>query len=134
MSPDADDTAEASYRFAVAPHFSISRPFEARLERNGGVRFDGERVEPQSGWRPLESTELTSLVSDVSRRDAALSSTQLGLVQVPEHLRAAWWAEAERSGGPPGTDGRFEAIFSKVVEFLRFKRLHFPSASASGSR
>jgi hypothetical protein len=126
MSADGDAAAEPSYRFAVAPRFSISRPFEARLERNGGIRFDGERVEPQSDWRPLGATEIASLVSDVSSRDAVLWATQLGLVQVPEHLRTAWWVEAERSGGPPGTDGRFEGIFSKVVEFFRFKRLPLP--------
>ena len=118
--------AEPRYRFAVAPRFSVPRGFEGRLERNGGVRCDEERVQPQDDWRPLEPTEIAALVCDLPGRDAVLPPTHLGLLQVPDRLRAEWWAEAERTGVAPTGDRRFEDIFSKVVEFLRFKRLPLP--------
>ncbi len=126
MAVDASHPEDLRYRFGVAPRFSLPRAFEGRLERNGGVRCDDQRVLPQNDWRALESGELTSLVSDLCARDAVLSPAHLGLLQVPERLRAAWWAEAERSRIAPAGAGSFEGIFTKVVEFLRFKRLPLP--------
>lgn len=127
MSAEGPDAPEARYRFAVAPRFSMPGAFDGRLERNGGVRRDGDRVWPLADWRALTATEVAPLVTTVSGRDAMLPPTHLGLLKVPDPLRAAWWAEAERSGGvTPSAGARFEGIFSKVVDFFRFKRLPLP--------
>jgi hypothetical protein len=119
------ETSEAVYRFVVAPRFALERGFEQRLERNGGVRHEGEHFHPRNDWRPLEAAELSSLLGELPARDAVLSPAQLGLIQIPDRLRAAWWDEAERSGVTTG-GGSFELIFSKIADFLRFKRLPMP--------
>ena len=131
MPAEGPDAAKPCYRFAVAPRFSMPGAFDGRFERNGGVHRDGDRVWPLADWRVLPATEVTSLVSGVSGRDAILPPTHLGLLKVPDHLRAGWWAEAERSGGvTPAAGAHFEGIFSKVVDFLRFKRLPLPERVA----
>jgi hypothetical protein len=130
MPPEMPDAAGPCYRFTVAPRFSLPQGFQNRLERNGGVRSDGGRVQALGDWRPLDPTEMASLVTSLSGRDAVLPPTHLGLLQVPERLRAAWWAEAERDGVHSTGGNRFEDVFSKVVEFLRFKRLPFPERVA----
>jgi hypothetical protein len=126
VSADAGQAAEPRYRFVVAPRFSVPRGFEGRLERNGGIERDGERVYPQCDWRPLDREEMAFLLGEFPGRDGVLSPVDLALVQIPEHLRAAWWAEAERSGSVPTAASSFQGVFSKLVDFLRFKRLPLP--------
>jgi hypothetical protein len=126
MPPDTPEPAGPCYRFTVAPRFSLPQGFVERLERNGGVRSEAGLLQPIADWRPLEPTETASLVTRLSGRDAVLPPTHLGLLQVPDRLRAAWWAEAEGEGVEAAGGNRFEGVFSKVVEFLRFKRLPFP--------
>ena len=126
MSPEA---AEPSYRFAVAPRFAISAPWPGRFERNGGVEIDPAtaRVHPRDDWKPLEVAAWGALVDESARdREAVLPPTHLGLLQLPERLRLAWWAQAERSGDPTTSDAGFEKLFSEFVDFLRFKRLPLP--------
>jgi hypothetical protein len=126
VSADADPAAEPRYRFVVAPRFSVPRGFEGRLDRNGGIEHDGERAYPLCDWRPLNPEEMAFLLGERPGRDGVLSPVDLGLIQIPEHLRAAWWAEAERRGAVPSAGSSFPGVFSKLVDFLRFKRLPLP--------
>jgi hypothetical protein len=126
MSLDRVTEPESSYRFAVAPRFSLSQPFAARLERNGGVESAKGGFHPRDDWRGLDEAELASLVTEIPGRDAVLSPAHLGLAQLPERLRLAWWAQAEKSGVSPTSARGFERAFSDLVEFLRFKRLPLP--------
>jgi hypothetical protein len=126
MSPESAAEPEARYRFAVAPRFSLSQSFAGRLDCNGGVERGKGGMHPRDDWRPLDEAELASLVTAIPGRDAVLSPAHLGLAQLPERLRSAWWAQAEKSGVSQSAGRGFERAFSEIVEFLRFKRLPLP--------
>ena len=123
MSPEP---REASYRFVVAPRFATVPGWAGRLERNGGVELDRARVRPRDDWKPLTAAELEPLVGSDGGRDAMLAPTDLGLMQLPERLRSAWWDEAERSGEALTPGPGDERLLSELVEFFRFKRLPLP--------
>jgi hypothetical protein len=93
-----------------------------RIDRTDGVERDGESFHPRDDWRALSAEELSSLVTETSGPGAVLSPTELGLLQIPERIRAAWWREAEKGSGCEG----FERVFTALTEFFRFKRLPFP--------
>ncbi|HTF33711.1 MAG TPA: hypothetical protein VK714_08425 [Myxococcota bacterium] len=113
---------EDRYRLTVAPRFQLGRTFVGRIDRNSGVEHSGESFQPRDDWRSLNAQDLSALVKEVLGAGAVLPATHLGLLQIPEHIRGAWWREAEKSGGSEG----FERVFSALIEFLRFKRLPFP--------
>jgi len=129
VSPD--DGAPA-YRLALAPRFVLARPWPGRLERNGGVELDrgAGRAHPRDDWQPLDDGALAALVAEVPGRDGVLPPTHLGLLQLPERLRQAWWAQAERNGVLPGTGVGCDRVFSEMVAFLRFKRLPLPERAS----
>jgi hypothetical protein len=87
------------------------------VERGG----DGVHI-PRNDWQALASEELSLLVADASGPEALLPATQLGLLQIPERIRTAWWREAEKSVRRQN----FEPVFSALMQFLRFKRLPLP--------
>jgi hypothetical protein len=90
---------------------------------------------PRGPWRAPAEDELALLVAepagppgvlpllDDPAAPALTSDDHVLLFQIPEHLRAAWWALADaaaETGGPiPGFDG----FAAKMAEFLAFKRL-----------
>jgi hypothetical protein len=113
---------EDHYRLTVAPRFQLRRTFVGRIDRNGGVERDGDCLYPRDDWQSLKPEELSALVVEGSGPGALLPSTQLGLLEIPERLRGAWWKEAEKNAGSEGFDG----VFSALIEFLRFKRLPLP--------
>jgi hypothetical protein len=106
----------------VAPRFQLRRSFVGRIDRNGGVERDGDCLYPCDDWQSLKPEELSALVVEMSDPGALLPATQLGLLEIPERIRGAWWREAEKSVGSEG----FEGVFAALVEFLRFKRLPLP--------
>jgi hypothetical protein len=110
----------------VAPRFAVAVAWTERLEQNGGVEIEDARVLPRDDWKPVEESTLGGLVDELVGHDAVLPPTHLGLVQLPDRLRRAWWTEAERSGGVDKDGAGFERLFSELVEFLRFKRLPLP--------
>src|SRR5208337_2553840 len=122
MPPESAARCEGHYRLTVAPRFQLRRTFVGRIDRNGGVERRGDCLYPRDDWRSLKPEELSALVGEGAGPGALLPSTQLGLLEIPERLRGAWWREAEKSTGSEG----FEGVFSALVEFLRFKRLPLP--------
>jgi len=122
MPPESAARCEDHYRLTVAPRFQLRRTFVGRIDRNGGVERRGDCLYPRDDWQSLKREELAALVVEGSGPRALLPSTQLGLLEIPERLRGAWWREAEKSAGSEG----FEGVFSALVEFLRFKRLPLP--------
>ncbi|HKE11702.1 MAG TPA: hypothetical protein VKE73_09030 [Myxococcota bacterium] len=123
MPPEHAAGLDAPYRLTIAPRFQLGRGFLGRLDRNGGVERGGDSgYAPRNDWRALAAEELSALVAEGSGPDALLPATELGLLQIPERIRAAWWREAERN--PRKQD--FEPVFSALVQFLRFKRLPLP--------
>jgi hypothetical protein len=114
---------DARYRLTIAPRFQLGRGFLGRVDRNGGVERGGDGFySPRNDWRALAAEELSVLVAEGSGPEALLPATELGLLQIPERIRAAWWREAEKN---PRTQD-FEPVFTALVEFLRFKRLPLP--------
>jgi hypothetical protein len=126
MTSGSASLSSNPYRFVVAPRFSIRAGLAEHLERNNGIRHEGTLVLPRDDWRPLTAAELGSIVQENAGRDAVVSPAELALIQIPEALRIAWWAEAEKSEAEVPLPSAFESVFAKVVEFLRFKRLPLP--------
>jgi hypothetical protein len=122
MSMPNDDC----YRLVAAPRFHVPMGFAGRLDRNGGVQFDGVCTYPRSDWHALAPNEVKPAIGDPLSRDDILPPDRLGLVTIPERLRAAWWSEAERSSLEPSA-GRFDGHLSKMVDFFSFKRLPMPA-------
>jgi hypothetical protein len=123
MPPENAAGLDARYRLTIAPRFQLGRGLLGRVDRNGGVERGGDGFySPRNDWRALGAEELSALVAEGSGPEALLPATQLGLLQIPERIRAAWWREAEKS---PRTQD-FEPVFTALVEFLRFKRLPLP--------
>jgi hypothetical protein len=122
MPPEKAPGCEDRYRLTVAPRFQLRRSLVGRIDRNGGVERDGDCLYPRDDWQSLKPEELSALVVEMSDPSALLPATQLGLLEIPERVRAAWWREAEKSAGIEG----FEGVFAALVEFLRFKRLPLP--------
>ena len=117
---------EPTYRLTVAPRFAVTSFWRERLAHNRGVTIEAGSgcAQPREGWAALDDTELASLVDPEAGREVALPPTHLGLMQVPERLRRAWWACAERGGS--AADADFEPVFVEMAEFLRFKGLPLP--------
>jgi hypothetical protein len=122
------DGGERLYRFAVAPRFAPARGWPGRIARNGGVERERGtgRALPRDDWTPLDAAALATVVTEAPGRDAVLPPTHLGLLEIPERLRRAWWMQAERSGMASGSSPGFEKVFSEYAEFLHFKRLPLP--------
>lgn len=120
------EAGEPVYRLAVAPRFSISPAWQERLSCCEGVLFDAETgaARPRGDWVAVDESTLAALVDADVTRAPELPPTHLGLVQVPERLRRAWWTSAEQAGGAPGA--AVDAVLTDIAEFLRFKRLPFP--------
>jgi len=113
---------EDRYRLTVAPRFQLRRGFLGRIDRTDGVDREGESFHPRADWRALSGEELSSFVTEAAGPGAVLSANQLGLLQIPERIRAAWWREAEKASESEG----FQRVFRALSEFFRFKRLPFP--------
>jgi len=113
---------EESYRLTAAPRFQLRRGFSGRIDRTDGVERDGGSFYPRDAWQALSAEELSSLVTQASGPGAVLPATELGLLQIPERIRAAWWSEAEKGSVSEG----FQRVFTALIEFFRFKRLPFP--------
>jgi len=122
MPPEEAAGCEDHYCLTVAPRFQLRRSFIGRIDGNSGVEREGDCLHSRSDWRPLQAEELSSLVTEVSGPGAVLPATHLGLLQIPDRIRGAWWREAEKSAPSQA----FEQVFSTLIDFLRFKRLPFP--------
>lgn len=122
MPPETAARFEDHYRLTVAPRFQLRRTFVGRISRNGGVERNGDCLYPCDDWQLLNPEELSGVVVEGARPGALLPATQLGLLEIPERFRMAWWKEAEKSAANHG----FEGVFSALIEFLRFKRLPLP--------
>jgi hypothetical protein len=119
-----------AYRFAVAPRFALASPWSGRFERSSGIVLEdgATRALPRDDWKPLDRGASGALLDEVGAGDAVLPPTHLGLLQLPERLRRAWWSQAARSGGVATSGAGFEKLFSELVDFLRFKRLPLPAS------
>ncbi len=111
------------YRLVVAPRFQLQPRFEKRLATCDSVGTVEDAVRPLGPWRPFEGPEF-GLAASVEAVPT-LRATDLGLFETPKSLREEWWALAasrRRSSGPD----KLQTVFSKLAEFLRFKRLPVP--------
>lgn len=123
MSPE---TGRAGYRLTVAPRFAVTPSWSERLAQNDGVTIDAgsEGACPRDTWVALDDATVASLVDPDAARETSLPPTHLGLMQLPERLRRAWWTCAERGGS--AAEANFAPVFSEMTEFLRFKGLPLP--------
>ncbi len=104
-----------------------------RLAHSAGIAIDPDSgaAHPRGAWTPLDEAALAALVDPAVTRAESLPPTHLGLILLPERLRRAWWACAERGGeGTLPPPAEFEAVFAEIVAFLRFKRLPMPERLA----
>ncbi|HBZ72779.1 MAG TPA: hypothetical protein DEP35_24840 [Deltaproteobacteria bacterium] len=122
MPPEGVAGCEDSYLLTVAPRFHLRRSFVGRIDRNSGVEESGDPLRPRDDWRSVSAQELSALLKEVPGVGTALPATHLGLLEIPERIRRAWWKEAERSH----ENESFQGVFSSLIEFLRFKKLPFP--------
>jgi hypothetical protein len=122
MPLEAETGREGRYWLTIVPRFTLDHGFPGRIDCNGGVERRGEGFVPRDDWRSLTTEELSELVREVAGPSAVLPATHLGLLQIPERIRGAWWKEAEKSA----ESQRFEGVFSALMEFLRFKKLPLP--------
>ena len=138
------DPAEPAYRLTVAPRFAVAPVWRERLTHSAGIAIapDSGAAHPRGAWTPLDEAALAALVDPAVTRAESLPPTHLGLILLPERLRRAWWACAERGGeGTLPPPAEFEAVFAEIAAFLRFKRLPMPerlalevAVSAPGAR
>jgi len=117
--------------FSVVPRFHSRLPWAERLQLNGGVEGEGLRYYPRDDWRNPTSAELALLVAQTSRpsrqEDTILRPSQIGLLAIPAHLRAAWWTAAEKADPLEGHLDGYDAFVAALVEFWRFKRVPLPA-------
>jgi hypothetical protein len=122
---------QAGFSFSLFPRFYSRLPWQERLRINSGVEGDGRRFYPRDDWRPLSSTELAVLVDDPARlrgpAEATLSSSQVGVLGIPTHIRAAWWAVVEEAEVLDGKLEGYETFVAMLSEFLRFKHVPLPA-------
>jgi len=122
---------QAGFSFCMAPRFHSRLTWQERLRINTGVEGDGCRFYPRDDWRPPSPAELALLVDDSARRrgsaEAALSSSQVGVLVIPAHIRAAWWTVVERADVSVGKLDGYETFVTALSEFLRFNRMPLPS-------
>ncbi len=119
----APERLEGDYRLVFAPYFQVRPRFEKRLARCDTVGTVGGAVRPLGPWRPFEEPEFGLAVS--VEAVPALKTADLGLFEMPKNLREEWWALAVSRRRTSASD-RFQTVFSKLTEFLRFKRLPVP--------
>lgn len=117
---------EPAYRLAVAPRFAIDPAWPERLRCCDGVVVDAGTGEarPRGDWAAVSASTLPALVDREAGGASALPPTHLGLVQLPERLRRAWWTRAEQADG--GREGTVEPALADIAEFFRFKGLPLP--------
>ena len=123
------DPDEPAYRLTVAPRFAVTPAWRERLAASEGVAIDEATgaAHPRGPWTPLDDAAVAALVDADAARATILPPTHLGLIQLPDRLRRAWWACAERgSDGALPPPAEFEPVFAEIVGFLRFKRLPLP--------
>lgn len=122
---------QAGFSFCMAPRFHSRLTWQERLRINTGVEGDGRRFSPRDDWRPPSPAELALLVDDPARMrgpaEAALSSSQVGVLVLPAHIRAAWWTVVEQADVSGGKLDGYETFTATLSEFLRFKRVPLPS-------
>ncbi len=121
MQPERIAGCEDSYRLTVAPRFRLRRGFVGRIDLNSGVE-ESDSFQPRDDWRSLSAQELSALLAEVPGIGTGLPATHLGVLEIPERIRRAWWREAQKSRENEG----FQGVFSSLIEFLRFKKLPFP--------
>ena len=102
----------------LAPRFQSALAWSDRLQLNGGVEARAGHVYPRCDWRRPSPHELGLLL--------AADPVQMGLLNLPAHVRGEWWAIAEGAGGLPGDDARYRAFVDGVLAFLRFKDVPLP--------
>jgi len=122
---------QAGFSFCMAPRFHSRLTWQARLRINTGVEGDGRRFYPRDDWRPPSPAELALLVDDPARMrgpaEATLFSSQVGVLVIPAHIRAAWWTVVERADVSSDKLDGYETFVTALSEFLRFKRMPLPS-------
>jgi len=120
----------AGFVFCVAPRFHSRLAWSDRLRTNGGVQCVAGRFYPRDDWRQPTAAELALLLGRPAATgwdsDAMLPPTHAALFTVPPHVRAAWWAVAERSKALDAAMDGYDGFVAGLVEFLRFKRLPLP--------
>lgn len=113
--------------FRVAPFFHSRIDWTERLRVNGGVERDASRFYARDDWCAPTAAEMQRLLGKVADQEAAVTATQVALVVVPQHVRAAWWRVAERAERLDGRLDGFDGFVGELLEFLRFKRLPLPA-------
>jgi hypothetical protein len=101
---------------ALAPRFQSSLPWIDRVEINGGVEEEAGHFYPRRDWRRPRAAELALLLAD---REAP----PVRLVNLPPHVRRAWWALGDLDGAAPGAGESSRAFVDGVTEFLHFKQM-----------
>ena len=126
----ASEPGEPAYRLAVAPRFAISAAWHERLRYCDGVVVDAETGAacPRGGWAAVDESMLDTLVDPGATRASELPPTHLGLVQLPERLRRAWWTRAEQADAD--AEGTSEPVLVDIAEFFRFKGLPLPEPTS----
>jgi len=79
---------------------------------------------PRGEWAAVDEVTLPALVDPEATRASALPPTHLGLVQLPERLRRAWWTRAEQAESGP--EGAAERVLADIAGFFHFKGLPLP--------
>lgn len=128
----------AGCRFAVAPKFHLSADWVARLTIGAGVEESDGRIFPRGPWRAPTAEELDLLVArapttapgalpllddPAAPARAGALDEHIGLFQIPEHLREAWWKMVESSAESGGPVKGFDEFAARVTDFLTFKGL-----------
>ncbi|QDU22269.1 hypothetical protein [Urbifossiella limnaea] len=130
-------------RVAVAARFHLAADWPARLTLGAGTDEADGRFFPRGPWRAPTAQELALLVAadapgrslpllgepDPPPADAPDTPDTLGLFQLPDHLREAWWDLLDAAAGDGGGVRGFDGFAARVGEFLGFKRLGLPAAA-----
>jgi len=122
---------QAGFSFCIAPRFHSRLAWQERLRVNTGVEGDGRRFYPRDDWRLPSPAELALLVDDPAQMrgptEAILATSQVGVLVLPAHIRAAWWTVVEQADVLSGKLDGYETFVATLNEFLRFKRMLLPS-------
>jgi hypothetical protein len=121
--PPAADAGRLALR--IAPRFHDPLGLAARIAVSDGAECEGRAFGPRGPFREPSAEELAALVSAPDADRDALSSWDVGLLRLPQHLVAAWWEVAEGAGAD-GTMAGFAAFADEVVELLRWKSVPLP--------
>jgi hypothetical protein len=105
-------------RLGLALRFHSALPWIDRVQINGGVEARAGRFYPRRDWRRPGAAELALLLAEGE-------SPAAELINLPAHVRRAWWALADTEGAPAGAG--YRAFADGVIAFLRFKQIPLPA-------